>query len=463
MSDTELPPQIRQRTVAKAHILLEALPFMQAHHGKVIVVKYGGAAMERAPLAASFAQDIALLQSAGILPVVVHGGGPQVTKMSASLGIETTFVDGVRVTDADTLDVATMVLAGKLNTEVVASLVTGGVPAVGLSGVDGGMLLARKQTAPDLGFVGEVVHVNADVVRTLMAQRFVPVVASIAVDEFGQAYNVNADVVAAELAIALDAEKLVFLNDVPGLIGPTGDLLSELSAEQCLDLLGQEGVVEGGMIPKLESAADAIKAGVGRVHLVDGRVEHSLVLELFTPEGVGTMITPDAGGPDGRRDAGMSRGNAAVKAKRQQTILSLVGRERLASQEEIRARLAALGLEATQSTISRDVEELGLARVHDHDGLRYVVPGNGAAPVPMRLLKRLLEEFALSFTRSDHGLVVRTPPGAASALAEGIDRVDLPDVAGTIAGDNTILILGREGVAAAALERTLNHIMEADA
>lgn len=159
----------------------------------------------------------------------------------------------------------------------------------------------------------------------------------------------------------------------------------------------------------------------------------------------------------------MSRGNAAVKAKRQQTILSLVGRERLASQEEIRARLAALGLAATQSTISRDVEELGLARVHDHDGLRYVVPGNGAAPVPLRLLKRLLEEFALSFTRSDHGLVVRTPPGAASALAEGIDRVALADVAGTIAGDNTILILGREGVAAAALERTLNHIMEAEA
>ena len=159
----------------------------------------------------------------------------------------------------------------------------------------------------------------------------------------------------------------------------------------------------------------------------------------------------------------MSRGNAAVKAKRQQTILSLVGRERLASQEEIRARLASLGLDATQSTISRDVEELGLARVHDHDGLRYVVPGNGAAPVPLRLLKRLLEEFALSFTRSDHGLIVRTPPGAASALAEGIDRVDLSDVAGTIAGDNTILILGREGVAAAALEQTLNDIMEAEA
>ena len=290
----DLPPQIRERTVAKARTLIEALPFMREHHGKVIVVKYGGAAMDRAGLAASFAQDIALLQSAGITPVVVHGGGPQVTHMSARLGIETTFVDGLRVTDAETLDVATMVLAGKLNKEVVGSLVSGGVPAVGLSGIDGGLLLARRQVAPDLGFVGEVVHVNGDVLRTLTERRFVPVVASIAVDETGQAYNVNADVVAAELAIELGAEKLVFINDVPGLIGPNGDLLSELSAQQCLDLLAQGGVVEGGMIPKLESAVDALRAGVTRVHLVDGRVEHSLVLELFTPEGVGTMIAPDA-------------------------------------------------------------------------------------------------------------------------------------------------------------------------
>ena len=290
----DLPPQIRERTVAKARTLIEALPFMREHHGKVIVVKYGGAAMDRAGLAASFAEDIALLQSAGITPVVVHGGGPQVTHLSARLGIETTFVDGLRVTDAETLDVATMVLAGKLNKEVVGSLVSGGVPAVGLSGIDGGLLLARRQVAPDLGFVGEVVHVNADVLRTLTERRFVPVVASIAVDETGQAYNVNADVVAAELAIELGAEKLVFINDVPGLIGPTGDLLSELSAQQCLDLLAQGGVVEGGMIPKLESAVDALRAGVTRVHLVDGRVEHSLVLELFTPEGVGTMIAPDA-------------------------------------------------------------------------------------------------------------------------------------------------------------------------
>jgi acetylglutamate kinase len=290
----ELPPQVRERTISKARTLIEALPFMQAHFGKVIVVKYGGAAMEKAGLASSFAEDIALLQHAGIRVVVVHGGGPQVTQVQAKLGIETTFVDGLRVTDAETLDIATMVLAGKLNTTVVAGLVASGVPAVGLSGVDGGLLLARRQASPDLGFVGEVVHVNVGLVDTLLDKRFVPVVASIALDQAGQAYNVNADVVASEIAIALGAEKLVFISDVPGLIGPSGDLLSELGAADCAALMARDGVVEGGMIPKLSSAVRALEIGVGRVHLVDGRVEHSLVLELFTPEGVGTMITPDA-------------------------------------------------------------------------------------------------------------------------------------------------------------------------
>jgi acetylglutamate kinase len=289
-----LPPQIRERTVAKARTLLEALPFMREHRGRVIVVKYGGAAMDTTGLAASFSEDVALLQSAGIRPVIVHGGGPMVTRMSARLGIETTFVDGLRVTDAETLDVATMVLAGKLNTEVVSSLVTGGVNAVGLSGVDGRLLLAQKASGPDLGFVGEVVHVHVEVLETLLAQPFVPVVASIAMDETGQAYNVNADVVAAELAIALAAQKLVYVNDVPGLIGPAGELLSELSAAQAAELLGRPDVIAGGMIPKIESAVRALGAGVERVHLVDGRVEHSVVLELFTPEGVGTMITRDA-------------------------------------------------------------------------------------------------------------------------------------------------------------------------
>jgi acetylglutamate kinase len=251
------PTQIRERTVAKARTLLEALPFMRAHAGHVVVVKYGGAVMGKAGLAASFAEDVMLLRSVGIKPVIVHGGGPAVTQLSTRLGIETTFVDGFRVTDAETLDVATMVLAGKLNTDVVATLVGGGVNAVGLSGVDGRLLLARKQDGPDLGFVGEVVEVHVEVLSTLLDRGFVPVVASIAVDERGQAYNVNADVVAAELAVALDAQKLVYLNDVPGLIRAVG-------------------------------------AGVRRVHLVDARVDHVVVLELFTPEGVGTMITRDA-------------------------------------------------------------------------------------------------------------------------------------------------------------------------
>ncbi|MEX2275902.1 MAG: acetylglutamate kinase [Actinomycetota bacterium] len=291
----DLPPQIRERTISKARTLIEALPFMQGHRGKVVVIKYGGAAMDRAPLVRPFAEDVALLLHSGILPVIVHGGGPQVTEVATQLGIETTFVDGLRVTDAATLDVATMVLAGKLNTDVVLGLRQGGVPAVGLSGVDGGLLIARRQTSPDLGFVGEVVQVDGDLARTLLAEEFVPVIASIAADEAGQAYNVNADVVAAELAVALGAEKLVFVVDVPGIIGPKGDLLSELGAQECLDLLAAEGVIAGGMIPKLESAVRAVKAGVRRVHLVDGRVEHALVLELFTPEGVGTMITADVG------------------------------------------------------------------------------------------------------------------------------------------------------------------------
>lgn len=295
------PPQVRERTMAKARTLIEALPFMQEHWGKVVVIKVGGAAMDRAPLSRSFAEDVSLLQHAGIHPVVVHGGGPQVTEVSERLGLEASFVDGIRVTDRDTLDVATMVLAGTLNTRLVGMLVAGDVPAVGLSGVDGGLAVARRQAEPDLGYVGEVVRVNAEVLRTLMADGFVPVVASIAADTDGHPYNVNADVMAAELAIGLEAGKLVYVNDVPGVIGGGGDLLSELGVQDALDLLARGDVVAGGMIPKLESSVRALKAGVPRVHLLDGRVEHALVLELFTPEGIGTMLAsgPEAGVPTG--------------------------------------------------------------------------------------------------------------------------------------------------------------------
>lgn len=291
----EYPPQIRERTVAKARILLEALPYMKEHYGKVIVVKYGGAAMAEQALALPFVKDIALLRYAGMIPVIVHGGGPQLTEISSKMGLKTKFIGGLRVTDAETLAVATMVLAGKINTDIVALLEAGGVTACGMSGVDGGLLIARKrQSEPDLGFVGEIVEVRPKVVEDTMYD-FVPVIASIATDDKGQTWNVNADIVAAELAIGLGADKLVFINDVPGLIDDNGELLSEVGEQDCLDLIAN-GVVDGGMVPKLESSVRALKEGVRRVHLIDGRVEHSLVLELFTPEGVGSMITPDVGG-----------------------------------------------------------------------------------------------------------------------------------------------------------------------
>ncbi len=261
-------PQVRERTAAKARTLLEALPFMREHLGRVIVVRLGGAAMDRSALTVSFGEDIALLQSAGITAVIVHG------------------------TPSDTPS------AGVRTREVVGVLSGVGVRAVGLSGSDGGLLVARRHGAPDFAFEGEEVRVDVEVLRTLTERGFVPVVASIAVDDAGQGNPMNADGVASELAVALEAEKVVFIDDVPGLIGPTGDLLSELPAQQCRDLLARGGdVVTGGMVPRLEAAVRALKAGVGRVHLVDARVEHALVLELFTPEGVGTMITPDAEGP----------------------------------------------------------------------------------------------------------------------------------------------------------------------
>ena len=292
----EYPPQIRERTVAKARILLEALPYMREHYGKVIVIKYGGAAMAETALAQPFVKDIALLRYAGIIPVIVHGGGPQLTEVSSKMGLKTKFIGGLRATDPETLDVATMVLAGKINTDIVALLEAGGVTACGMSGVDGGLLIAEKKSDPDLGFVGEVREVRPKVVEDTMYD-FVPVIASIATDDSGQTYNVNADVAAAELAVGLGADKLVFISDVPGIVDQDGELMSELGEQDCIDLISQ-GVVDGGMVPKLESSVRALKEGVRRVHYIDGRVEHSLVLEMFTPEGVGTMITPDVKADD---------------------------------------------------------------------------------------------------------------------------------------------------------------------
>jgi len=289
------PPQVRERTRAKARVLLEALPFIEEHTGSVVVVKVGGAAMEESGLAETFAQDISLLRHVGVRPVVVHGGGPQITAMARRFGVEPAFVGGHRVTDAATLEIARMVLVGLVNPDLVGLLSRHGVRAVGVSGIDGGLIRVRPRDAA-LGFVGDVERVDVGVLEHLM-QGAVPVIATIGADEGGQAYNVNADAVAGAMAAAVGASKVVYLSDVAGLLGEGGELVTEATVSDC-DRLVAEGVADGGMIPKLESAAAAIRAGVRRAHLIDGRIPHSLILELFTPEGIGTMLVPDAVFPE---------------------------------------------------------------------------------------------------------------------------------------------------------------------
>lgn len=289
--------EVAQRTISKARVLLEALPYMKEHSGKTVVVKLGGAAMAEPGPSASFAEDVALLRLAGVRVVVVHGGGPQISDLSARLGIETKFERGLRVTDPETLEVARMVLLGKINTEIVAAINRQGVPAAGVSGDDGELFIARKKESEgDLGLVGDIVEVRPALLQDLM-QRFVPVVASTATDGKGQGYNVNADEAAAALAVALGAEKLIFMTDVPGLYesidGAPEQLLSEVSLAEC-ERLVSEGVVDGGMVPKVEAVLQAMKGGVHRAHILDGRVPHALILEMFTPEGLGTMITEEA-------------------------------------------------------------------------------------------------------------------------------------------------------------------------
>lgn len=285
----------REETLGKAGVLLEALPFIREHRGATVVVKLGGSAMADPRLAASFAQDVALLRLAGLRPVVVHGGGPQISALSERLGLTPRFERGLRVTDRETLEVTRMVLVGTINKEIVSHVNRQGIPAIGVSGEDGELLVAVPREGADLGFVGRITHVRAEVLERLM-ESFVPVVASIATDGRGQPYNVNADEVAGAVAAALRARKLVYLTDVAGLSpdGGSGPPISEVSLEECERLVAS-GAVRDGMIPKVESLVSALRAGVGHAHILDGRVEHALILELFTPEGVGTMVTAGEG------------------------------------------------------------------------------------------------------------------------------------------------------------------------
>jgi acetylglutamate kinase len=288
-----------QSLIEKAEVLLEALPYIRRFSGKTLVVKYGGHAMEEEELKESFAQDIVLLKFVGMKPVVVHGGGPQIGQMLQRLGITSRFVRGMRVTDAATMDVVEMVL-GKINQEIVALINQHGGKAVGLSGKDGDLVVASKLTLTvaeegrppemvDMGMVGEVTRINPKVVEALGANNFIPVIAPVGGGEQGGTYNINADLVAGKVAAALRAEKLILLTDVEGIKDKEGHLFPTVSSEQA-DLLIHDGTINEGMIPKVECCLSALREGVRQTHIIDGRVRHAVLLEIFTRQGVGTEV-----------------------------------------------------------------------------------------------------------------------------------------------------------------------------
>jgi acetylglutamate kinase len=284
-----------------AHVLTEALPYIQRYQGKTMVIKYGGNAMTEESLKNGFARDIVLMKLVGINPVVVHGGGPQIGDLLKKIGKQSTFIAGMRVTDAETMDVVEMVLGGLVNKEIVNLINRHGGRAVGLTGKDGDLISARKMTltrelpelkAPeiiDLGHVGEVASIDAGVVDMLVHGDFIPVIAPIGVGTDGMSYNINADLVAGKIAEVLQAEKLIMLTNIRGLMNKSGELLTGLGAAE-VDALIDDGTISGGMLPKMDSVLDAVKAGVNRAHIIDGRIEHAVLLELFTDSGIGTLI-----------------------------------------------------------------------------------------------------------------------------------------------------------------------------
>lgn len=273
-------------TTQRAQVLIEALPYIRRFHGRIVVVKLGGKAIEERKEETLL--DVVLLRYVGILPVLVHGGAAEITALSKQLGLEAKFENGLRVTDEATMDVAKMVLTGRINPDLVGTINRLGGQAVGMSGEDGPCIIA-EQLDPSLGLVGRVTQINPEPITALLGRGYVPVIASIGLGYDGNAYNINADTVAAEVAVALGATKLLLLTDVPGVLDANGDLLSELTRERAAALV-QEGSVSGGMIPKVEAGLRALD-GVEQAHIIDGRQPHSLLLELFTESGVGTMVT----------------------------------------------------------------------------------------------------------------------------------------------------------------------------
>ena len=284
-----------------AHVLTEALPYIRRFAGKTIVIKYGGNAMENEDLKNSFARDIVLMKTVGINPVIVHGGGPQIGNLLKQLGKESQFIDGMRVTDSETMDVVEMVLGGLVNKEIVNNINQHGGLAVGLTGKDGGLIHARKMTISrktpeldvpeiiDLGHVGEVSSIDTSIVEKLARDNFIPVIAPIGVGEDGHAYNINADLVAGKMAEVLQAHRLILLTNTAGLLDKNDALISAVPARQVQSLI-EDGTIYGGMLPKIRCALDAVNSGVKAAAIIDGRIEHSVLVELFTDEGIGTQI-----------------------------------------------------------------------------------------------------------------------------------------------------------------------------
>ena len=296
MSDT--PDISHIASALKAEILAEALPYIRQYHGKTVVIKYGGNAMTEERLKRGFARDVVLLKLVGINPVIVHGGGPQIDHALKKIGKQGTFIQGMRVTDEETMEVVEWVLGGEVQQDIVMLINHFGGQAVGLTGKDGGLIRARKLLLPDrdnpgefldIGQVGEVETINPAVVKALQDDAFIPVISPIGFDENGLSFNINADLVAGKLAVVLNAEKLVMMTNIPGVLDKQGTLLTDLSARE-IDALFADGTISGGMLPKISSALDAAKSGVRSVHIVDGRIEHSVLLEILTEQPFGTMI-----------------------------------------------------------------------------------------------------------------------------------------------------------------------------
>ena len=292
----------RENALNIAQVLTESLPYIQRFTSKTIVVKFGGNAMTNAELHDSFARDIVLMKLVGMNPVVVHGGGPQIGSLLERLNIKTEFVNGMRVTDAKTMDVVEMVLGGSVNKEIVASINRNGGKAIGVTGKDGQFIRAKKMTidryspelgAPeiiDIGHVGQVKSIDTEVLQVILGSNFIPVIAPIGVDAQGATYNINADLVAGKIAEVMQAEKLMLLTNVSGLLDREGNILTGLSTSQVDELIA-DGTIYGGMLPKIQCALDAVKGGVNSAHIIDGRVPHATMLEIFTDQGIGTLIT----------------------------------------------------------------------------------------------------------------------------------------------------------------------------